>query len=134
MISTSTGALLTTGGIWQNASDVNRKHLFEDIRPDDVLARLRTLPIRTWSYKVEDDDVRHLGPTSQDFYAAFGLGTDELSIGTVDADGVALASIQALDSRTLSQEERLLALERENAELKARLRRLEEALGLEDTD
>ncbi len=134
VISTSTGALLTTGGIWQNASDVNRKHLFEDIRPDDVLARLRTLPIRTWSYKVEDDDVRHLGPTSQDFYAAFGLGTDELSIGTVDADGVALASIQALDSRTLSQEERLLALERENAELKARLRRLEEALGLEDTD
>src|SRR5690606_34273343 len=61
VISTSTGALLTTGGVWQNSSDVNRKHLFESVRPDDVLARLRTVPIQTWTYKVEDDDVRHLG-------------------------------------------------------------------------
>jgi hypothetical protein len=40
--------------------------------------------------------VRHLGPTAQDFYEVFGLGDDDKYISTVDADGVALAAIQAL--------------------------------------
>ncbi|HEX8432595.1 MAG TPA: hypothetical protein VF625_14995, partial [Longimicrobium sp.] len=53
VISTSTGAMLTTGGVWQNSSDVNRKHLFLDVAGDDVLDRLRSVPIRSWSYKVE---------------------------------------------------------------------------------
>jgi hypothetical protein len=128
VISTSTGAMLTTGGVWQNASDVNRKHLFENVTGEDVLTRLRALPIRTWSYKAESDDVRHMGPTSQDFRAAFGLGSDEKSIGTVDADGVALAGVQALDARTSQQDARIQQLERENAELRARLDRLEAAL------
>lgn len=125
VISTSTGALLTTGGVWQNASDVNRKHLFEHVSGEDVLIRLRSLPISSWSYRAEDASIRHLGPTSQDFRAAFGLGSDDKSIGTVDADGVALAAAQALDARTLAQQERIEALEAENAALRARLDRLE---------
>jgi len=139
VISTSTGALLTTGGVWQNASDVNRKHLFADVSGEDVLVRLRSLPITSWSYKVEDAAVRHIGPTAQDFYATFGLGTDERSIGTVDADGVALVAAKALEVRTYTQAEeiaglrtenadqatRIQALERQNAELTARLERLE---------
>lgn len=125
VISTSTGALLTTGGVWQNASDVNRKHRFETVAGEDVLARLRTVPIRTWSYKAEDASIRHLGPTSQDFRRAFGLGSDERSIGTVDADGVALAGVQALDARTERQQAEIEALRAENAELRARLERLE---------
>ncbi len=126
VISTSTGAMLTTGGVWQNASDVNRKHLFEQVAGEDVLIRLRSLPISSWSYRAEDATVRHLGPTSQDFRAAFGLGSDERSIGTVDADGVALAAAQALDARTLEQQQRIEALEAENAALRARLERLEQ--------
>lgn len=128
VISTSTGAMLTTGGVWQNASDVNRKHLFGRISGEDVLARLRTLPISTWSYLSEDATVRHLGPTSQDFRAAFGLGGDELSIGTVDADGVALAAAQALERRTSAQAEEIRALREENAALRERLERLEAAI------
>ncbi len=128
VISTSTGAMLTTGGVWQNASDVNRKHLFGRISGEDVLARLRTLPISTWSYRSEDATIRHLGPTSQDFRAAFGLGSDELSIGTVDADGVALAAAQALERRTAAQAEEIRALREENAALKERLDRLEAAI------
>lgn len=138
VISTSTGALLTTGGVWQNASDVNRKYNFEPVSGEDVLTRLRDLPIQTWTYLVEPEEVRHLGPTSQDFKAAFGLGQDDLSIGTVDADGVALAAAQALDRRTLDQAdeireqaERIDALERQNAELIARLETLERHLQLE---
>ena len=142
VISTSTGAMLTTGGVWQNASDVNRKHLFENVAGEDVLARLRTLPIRSWSYRAESDEVRHLGPTSQDFRRAFGLGSDDRSIGTVDADGVALAGVQALEARTATQAARTAALEAENAaqrgeiealrrqneELAARLARIEALL------
>lgn len=128
VISTSTGAMLTTGGVWQNASDVNRKHLFASVSGEDVLARLRTLPISTWSYRSENTAVRHLGPTSQDFRAAFGLGSDELSIGTVDADGVALAAAQALERRTAAHAEEIRALREENAALRARLDRLEAAL------
>ncbi|HEX5724277.1 MAG TPA: tail fiber domain-containing protein [Longimicrobiaceae bacterium] len=128
VISTSTGALLSTGGVWTNASDVNRKHLFETVSGEDVLTRLRSLPIRSWSYRSEDASVRHLGPTAQDFRAAFGLGSDDKAIGTVDADGVALAGVQALERRTAQQNEEIRALRQENVELRARLARLEALL------
>ena len=74
---------------------------------------------------------------------AFGLGNDATTIGTVDADGVALAGVQALEARTAGQRERIGALETENAaqraeiealrranaELEARLARVEALLG-----
>jgi hypothetical protein len=41
---------------------------------------------------------------AQDFHAAFGLGSDDKFIATVDADGVALAAIQALH-RQLEEKE-----------------------------
>jgi hypothetical protein len=125
VISTSTGAYLSTSGIWTNTSDVNRKHLFRSVAGEDVLTRLRSLPITSWSYRTDDDGIRHLGPTAQDFRQAFGLGQDDVTIGTVDADGVALAAAQALDARTLAQQQRIEALEAENAELRARMERLE---------
>ncbi|HEX6039540.1 tail fiber domain-containing protein [Longimicrobium sp.] len=125
VISTSTGAYLSTSGVWTNTSDVNRKHLFEPVAGEDVLTRLRAMPITSWSYRTDDDGIRHLGPTAQDFRAAFGLGSDDVTIGTVDADGVALAAAQALDARTAEQQRRIEALEAENAGLRARLERLE---------
>lgn len=135
VISTSTGAMLTTGGVWQNASDVALKRDFADVAGEEVLAKLRGLPVSTWSYKVEEAGVRHMGPTAQDFRAAFGLGTSDTSIGTVDADGVALAAAKALERRTAEQAEelrrqaaRIDALERRNAELAERLARLETLL------
>jgi hypothetical protein len=108
---TSTGAHLTIGGAWTNSSDFNRKEDFEQIDKHDVLARVATLPISRWSYKAEDCSVRHMGPTGQDFAEAFGLGTDERSIATVDADGVALVAIQALYQEVQELRKRLAALE-----------------------
>jgi len=141
VISTSTGAYLSTSGIWTNTSDVNRKHLFRDVSGDDVLTRLRSLPIRSWTYKVDADSVRHLGPTAQEFRAAFGLGTDDRVIGTVDADGVALAGVQALDRRTTQQQADLAAaraeiekLRAENRDLAARLARIEALLSAPKQD
>jgi hypothetical protein len=120
-LTTSTGAFLSSGGAWTNASDVALKNAFRDVDADDVLTKIARLPIRSWSYKAENPSVRHVGPTAQDFRAAFGLGNAETSIATVDTDGISLLGIQALEKRTRE-------LERENKELRARLERLEAAL------
>jgi hypothetical protein len=128
VISTSTGAYLSTSGVWTNASDVNRKHLFKPVSGDEILTRLRALPITTWSYKVDPDSIQHIGPMAQDFKAAFGMGEGSVGIGTVDADGVALAGVKALDARTMSQDQRIKSLEQENADLRKRLEKLEAAL------
>jgi hypothetical protein len=117
-INTDTGAFLTNGGVWTNSSDEARKEAFSEVDKAAVLAKLLALPITSWKYKVEEPGVRHIGPTSQDFRQAFGLGIDDLAIGTLDADGVALVSIQALasqvaerDAKIAELEERLAALE-----------------------
>lgn len=59
---------------------------------------------------------------AQDFHDAFGLGTDDVSIATVDEGGVALAAIQGLNQKVEIEN---AALRAENAGLKARLDRLE---------
>ena len=88
--------------------------------------------MREWRYTNECAGVRHFGPTAQDFQTAFGLGTDDKSIGTVDADGVALAAIQGLNEkvevRSERAEGRIQKLEAENAELKQRLAALEKVI------
>ena len=136
LIAASNCAYLSNSGTWTNVSDVNRKHNFATISGEDVLGRLRRMPISLWTYKVDADNVRHLGPTAQDFKAAFGLnGDDDTHISTVDADGVALAAAKALEARTAEQQARIEAVERENktlrsenAELRARLDKIEAAL------
>jgi hypothetical protein len=84
--------------------------------------------VSQWRYTNEDAGVKHLGPVAQDFQSAFGLGTDDKSIGTVDADGVALAAIQGLNQKL---QEELKRRDAENAELKERLSRLERLLSKE---
>jgi hypothetical protein len=129
LIDTSTGAHLTTGGVWTNASDRDAKENFAPVDGQEVLARLAQVPIQTWNYKAEDPSVRHLGPTAQDFYAAFGLGEDEFHISTADADGVALAAIQALYERSLALEAENAALRGRLDDLEARVAALEQAVG-----
>jgi hypothetical protein len=90
-------------------SDRSAKQDFAPVEPQEILARVVRVPVAKWSYR-NNPSVRHIGPTSQDFRAAFGLGDDDArSIASVDADGVALAAIQGLNAK----------LEHEVAELKA---------------
>lgn len=76
------------------------------------------LPVATWHYRADPPEVRHLGPMAQDFRAAFGLWDTDTKIFPLDASGVSLAAIQGLHAR-------VVAAEAENAELRARLERLE---------
>ncbi|HEY9171650.1 MAG TPA: peptidase S74, partial [Verrucomicrobiae bacterium] len=75
------------------------------------------LPITQWRFK-DFPGALHLGPMAQDFRTSFGLGLDDVSIATVDADGVALAAIQGLNQK-------LEETRAENAELRKRLMELE---------
>jgi len=137
------GAHVTNGGTWVNGSDRNSKQMFEDIDKHEILERVAQLSVTRWQYRGEADSVRHIGPVAQDFHAAFGLGHDERYITTIDADGVALAAIQGLyevvkekeceieeqkeqNSRaTCALEAQNTELRHKNAELEARLERLE---------
>jgi hypothetical protein len=92
----ASGAHVTAGGTWTNASDISAKDNFFAVDVSQVLEAVAALPISTWNYKTEDSSVRHMGPMAQDFKAAFEVGQDDRHISTVDADGVALAAIQGL--------------------------------------
>ena len=113
MTLSNTGNLTITGVY--SPSD---RALKKDIAPvrHDVLAKLATVPISTWTYKT--DDVRHMGPMAQDFAAAFGLGIDDKHVSPMDMAGVSMAAVQALNE--VVQEK-----DKEIAELKNRLETLE---------
>lgn len=119
------GAHLTAGGTWTNGSSAAFKEAFERIDSVSILDRLLALPMATWRYR-DSAEGRHLGPTAEDFAAAFGLGDSSQHIATVDADGVALAAIQGLAQRSESRE---AALEARIAALEARLAAVLGALG-----
>jgi hypothetical protein len=85
---------------WTCASSRTLKENYLAVDGEDVLARLRALPITTWSMIGGDRSVRHLGPVAEDFYHAYGLGLGETTIGLGDIDGVNLAAAKALEART----------------------------------
>jgi trimeric autotransporter adhesin len=122
------------GSTWSAISDRARKENFADVDGEDVLVRLRTVPVSSWNYIAEGREVRHIGPMAQDWHAAFGLNDDPLTINQGDFDGVNLAAIRALDARTAPLVDEVARLRREGEEkdrrieaLEARLERLEKA-------
>jgi hypothetical protein len=116
----TTGMSMNAGGSsWLVISDRSRKQDFLGVNGEELLARLRTVPVTTWRYRDEADrTVRHIGPMAQDWQRAFGFSADGTTINMSDFDGVNLAAVQALSART----ERLQA---ENAALRKRLARVE---------
>jgi hypothetical protein len=132
------------------ASSKTLKENFADVEGDDVLSRMRRIPVNTWNYIDEGRQSRHMGPFAEDFWREFGLGTEPLAIGHLDIDGVNFAGVKALDERTLGMQTRMegqaaqiqalrdenealraraAASEARNAEMEARIARLEALVG-----
>jgi hypothetical protein len=89
------------GGGWTSICDRNKKENFHSIDGEQILEKIRTMPITEWNYKGTDPAVKYIGPVAQDFYSAFHLGgTDSLGINSLCIDGVNIAAIQALEKRT----------------------------------
>lgn len=122
------GVTLAPGsGAWSSLSDRHAKTAPTAVSGQRILRKVTDLPVSHWSYKTEDG-VRHIGPMAQDFQAAFGVGPDNKTITSVDADGVALAAIKGLaarnrrlaavngkqNGRIAELERRLAALERDS--------------------
>jgi len=128
-------------------SDVNKKTGLTPVDPTGTLEKVAALPVTTWSFKTDPAGATHLGPTAQDFYQIFDLGSDDRHIAPLDVAGVALAAIQGLnnkleatddsiqrDAEILKSENavlksRLAEVEKQNAELEDRLAELERLLG-----
>jgi hypothetical protein len=105
-------------------SDRNLKENFDVVDNRSILERVKDLPLATWNYKDQDPAVRHIGPMAQDFAAAFGVGDDNRRINIVDANGVTLASIQALYQMAQQQATQLKTLQQQLEELKAENQKL----------
>lgn len=121
---TENGTLYTHGSI-NPKSDRAAKHNFEAVEPSQILNALKGMPIQSWVYKDDSTGARHLGPTSQDFHAAFSLGEDDGSISVLDSTGVALVAIQALEARLAAKEQEVEMLRERNDSLAQRLESLE---------
>lgn len=94
-------------------SDRNLKENVSSVDNHAILDKVAQLPIREWNYKQQDASIRHIGPMAQDFAATFGVGEDDRRINPVDANGVTLASIQALYALTQKQAEQIAALQKQ---------------------
>ncbi len=111
-INTSTGAWLSATGAWGNSSDRNLKENFELLDGESMIEKIKALEVTTWNYKKDGKGISHIGPMAQDFYRIYGLGSNDISISTVDGIGVALATIKALIEKNEKLETRLAALEK----------------------
>ncbi|MFD4293410.1 tail fiber domain-containing protein [Rhodococcus sp. NPDC058505] len=96
---------------WMRSHATRRRGVSTDAAvPDganEVLERLADLPLSVWTYRFDHESVRHLGPMAQDFAATFALGSSDRVIAQVDANGVCMASIQALYRRLVEVETEL---------------------------
>jgi hypothetical protein len=121
------GVSLAPGGTaWAVLSDRNAKKDFAPVDSVAILEKLAAMSVTQWHYKWEETNITpHIGPMAQDFKAAFYPGSDDKSITTLEADGVAFAAIQGLNRKV---EEQLKAKDAEIQALKARLEKLEQLM------
>jgi hypothetical protein len=130
MVLDNAGNLRVTNNVYaagvQLISDRNSKEHFTPIDPLAALTKVISLPVTEWNYRNDDQENKHIGPMAQDFHSAFGLnGADDTHISAVDEGGVALAAIQGLNRKVDELKTELGRRDAENAELKARLEKLE---------
>lgn len=127
---TSAGDLFLTGSLFQGSA-ADSKEDFRDVDRTAMLDKVLRRPIQEWRYKEQlaEDATRHVGPTAEDFQAAFGLSEETRHIGVGDMSGVALAALQGFNEvfeRELGRrDDQIAALGAQNEALEQRLRRLE---------
>ncbi|MFA4834123.1 MAG: hypothetical protein WC619_04750, partial [Patescibacteria group bacterium] len=77
-----------------------------DLDNNELLKRLSMMPVMQWNF-INDDDInemssstiKHIGPTAQDFYKLFGLGSADTRVKATDLAGVSLAGLKALNEK-----------------------------------
>lgn len=131
----TTGVYVSAGGnSWNGVSDRATKENFSPADGQAILEKLASLSVQEYNLKSQDPSIRHIGLVAQDF-AAFGYGESDKAINMQDADGVAMAAIQALHAQNQAlaaqnagQQQQIDVLTTDNADLNARLTALEQAV------
>ncbi len=113
----STGAVtiagnLTVNGTFSNPSSRELKEGFAPLDPSMMLKKFTQLPIQEWNYKSDEQKLRHVGPTVEDFRNAFGLGTDGQYIFPMDVQGVTMAAVQGLYQLVQEKDAQIAELQR----------------------
>jgi trimeric autotransporter adhesin len=106
---------------WTCASSRTLKEGFAPVDGEDVLIRMRDVPVTMWTMIGDADRIRHLGPVAEDFHRGFALGLGATTIGMGDIDGVTFAAAQALERRTTELRAALEARDAEVAGLRGEL-------------
>jgi hypothetical protein len=113
-------------------SDRNAKENFRGVSNEDILRKIKAIPVSIYNYRDDPDKTPHIGPMAQDFQKAFPLRTDNTTINMSDLDGVNLAGVRALEARTTEMKkqftEELKAKDAKISDLEARIARLEALL------
>lgn len=111
-----------------SSSDATKKENFQPVDGEEVLKKIRGLGLTSWNFIGHDPkQFRHYGPMAQDFFAAFGhdgigsIGTPT-TINSGDMAGILMIAVQTLEKQNRE-------MKTENADLKARLERLERMIG-----
>lgn len=122
------GVILTNAATaWSSLSDSNAKTAVKAVSPRAVLAKLEGMPVTEWEYK-HDPDRRYFGPMAQDFHAAFGLGRDDKTINTLDADGVLFLSVKGLVEELKARDKAIEELQAQNEQLSRKIEAVEQRL------
>jgi hypothetical protein len=119
--------LSTPSSGWACSSDRALKTNVRALDALDVLKRVLSMPVTSWSFKGAEP-FTHIGPMAQDFKAAFGLGGDDKTISPMDSAGVALAAIQGLNQKLVQRDRRIDQLERANAAMQRDLAAIRRSL------
>jgi hypothetical protein len=85
----------------------------------ELLDKLDAMPVSYYRLKAAKVSERYLGPSAEDFRAAFGLGRDDKAIRDGNAYGVALTAAKGLYDKAKRDEARITELEKQLAEQKA---------------
>jgi len=121
------GAATCDGTDWINASDKNSKENFEQVDGAEILEKIAELPITQWNYKQDSENVKHIGPTAQDFKSTFGVGANDKSISTIDPSGIALAAIKELNKQNRELKDQNAQLKKQMEELARKVEKLASA-------
>jgi len=123
---------------WATTSTRTAKTNVDPVDPEAVLEGVGEMEIATWEYRDGDGEgqgVRHVGPMAEEFHDVLDVGDSDEHINSIDADGVALASVQGLARRLEEREarideqcDRIADLEAENETLRERAAALEDRL------
>lgn len=100
------GVKLAAGqGSWSTLCAAETKDLLGRVKPSLGLRGIRRVPVHQFRYKADTGHTLHIGPTANDFHAAFsGLRPqrDPQRIETLELDSALLLAVQALDKRVRS--------------------------------